>query len=358
MAGSRLSQVERVQIQALWQAGLTIPRIAVAVGRHRSTVWREIDRHHSYRHGPKNPARARSGCPGLGGVYRWGYDAGWAGEVARLAARRPRPAKCAPGQPLRPVVLRLLRQRWSPRQISARLKMEYPDCPELQVSHETIYQALYLQGRGNLRAELSRQVALRSGRTRRRPAAAAAGAVRSRRPWVAGFHISTRPAEAADRAVPGHWEGDLLIGSYGRSAIITLVERSTRYVMLGALPDGRASQAVITVLADLIGRLPVELRRSLTWDQGSEMAQHAQFSVTAGCPVYFCDPHSPWQRGSNENTNGLLRQYFPKTKTDFRNWTQDQLDAVARQLNGRPRQTLNWHTPAEALNQVLVATAA
>jgi len=236
--------------------------------------------------------------------------------------------------------------------------MTHPDRPELQVSPETIYQALYVQGRGNLRAELARQVALRSGRTRRRAQASPAGAVRSRRPWVEGFHISARPAEATDRAVPGHWEGDLLIGAYGRSAIVTLVERSTRFVMLGALPDGRASQAVIGVLGQLIGRLPVELRRSLTWDQGPELARHADFSVASGCPVYFCDPHSPWQRGSNENTNGLLRQYFPKTSTDFRTLTQADLDTIARELNGRPRETLHWKNPAEALNEVLVATAA
>jgi IS30 family transposase len=158
--------------------------------------------------------------------------------------------------------------------------------------------------------------------------------------------------------VPGHWEGDLLIGAYGRSAIVTLVERSTRFVMLGALPDGRASQAVISVLGQLIGRLPIELRRSLTWDQGAELARHAEFSVATNCPVYFCDPHSPWQRGSNENTNGLLRQYFPKTTTDFRAISQHQLDTVAQQLNGRPRKTLQWQTPAEALHAVLVATAA
>lgn len=358
MAGERLSEVERVRIQVLWEAGCTFPQIAVLIGRHRSTVWREVSAHHAYRHGPKNPLGARAGRAGLGGLYRWGYQADWAQEVARGQARRPRPAKCAVGQPLRPVVVSLLKQRWSPRQISRRLRMEHPDTAELQVSHETIYQALYVQGRGNLRAELTRQVALRSGRTRRRAQPAAAGAVRSRRPWVQGFHISARPAEAADRAVPGHWEGDLVIGAYGRSAILTLVERSTRYVLLGALPDGRASEAVISVLADMIGRLPTELRRSLTWDQGSELAQHARFSVATGCPVYFCDPHSPWQRGSNENTNGLLRQYYPKTSTDFRNVNQHDLDAVARELNGRPRETLKWHTPAEALNRVLVAIAA
>ena len=355
MAGSRLVWSERVRIEALWSAGWQIPAIAEAIGRHRSTVWREIARNHSYRHGPKNPLRSRSDRPGLGGVYRWGYWADRAQFRARSAARRPRPAKCGPGQPLRPVVVELLRARWSPQQIAARLAQDFPDRPEMRVSHETIYQALYVQGRGNLRAELSRQVALRSGRASRRRSTAAAGAVRSRRAWVNGFHISTRPAEAADRAVPGHWEGDLLIGAYGRSAIVTLVERSTRFVMLGALPDGRASEAVITVLADLIGRLPSQLRRSLTWDQGPELARHATFSVVTGCPVYFCDPHSPWQRGSNENTNGLLRQYFPKTSTDFRSYNQTDLDTIAAELNGRPRQTLGWKNPAEALEPLVVA---
>jgi transposase, IS30 family len=358
MPGARLTRVERVRIESLWLAGWEVPAIAVAIGRHRSTVWRELDRHHSYRHGPKNPLGARRGRAGRGGLYRWGYRAEWAEHVARLAARRPRPVRLGRGQPLRPIVVGLLEQRWSPQQIAARLAVDYSDRPELRVSHETIYQALYLQSRGHLRAELTRQVALRSGRTARRPQRATAGAVRSRRPWVDGFHLSSRPPEAADRAVPGHWEGDLLIGAYGRSAIITLVERSTRFVMLGALPDGRASDAVITVLGQLIGRLPAELRRSLTWDQGAELARHAAFSVATNCPVYFCDPHSPWQRGSNENTNGLLRQYFPTTSTDFRAITQHDLDDVAHQLNGRPRMTLQWQTPAEALNAVLVATAA
>jgi IS30 family transposase len=358
MPGKRLTEGERVRIETLWVAGWDIPAIAERLGRHRSTVWRELERHHAYRHGPKNPLGSRRDRTGRGGLYRWGYDAGWAQLTAHRAARRPRPVKLGVGQQLRPIVLDKLRRRWSPRQIQARLVEDYPDQPELRVSHETIYQALYLQGRGNLRAELARQVALRSGRTRRRAQPRAAGAVRSRRPWAVGFHVSTRPAEAADRAVPGHWEGDLLIGARGASAIVTLVERHSRYVLLGALPDSRVSGAVIDVLSTLIGRLPVELRRSLTWDLGTEMAEHPRFSVVTGCPVFFCDPHSPWQRGSNENTNGLLRQYFPKGQTDFRKLTQDDLDAVARELNGRPRQTLAWKTPAEALHSVLVATAA
>jgi transposase, IS30 family len=361
MAGQRLTMDERVRIESWWTAGWAIPQIAAGLGRHRSTIWREVGRHHSCRHGPKSPLGRHDRRPaGRGGLYRWGYRADWSQQVARLAARRPKQARLGWGQPLRPVVVGLLRQRWSPQQIAARLAEEFPDRPEMRVSHETIYQAIYVQGRGELRAELARQVALRSGGSvdtlRRRARPVDGGATRSSRPWVTGFHLSARPAEADDRAVPGHWEGDLVIGKAGRSAIVTLVERSTRFVMLGALPDGRASEAVITVSAQLIGQLPAQLRRSLTWDQGSELASHARFSVTTGCPVFFCDPHSPWQRGSNENTNGLLRQYFPKGDTNFRAISQRELDDVATELNGRPRQTLTWKTPAEALNQVLVAT--
>ncbi|WP_406107848.1 IS30 family transposase [Micromonospora globbae] len=196
-------------------------------------------------------------------------------------------------------------------------------------------------------------MALRSGRTQRRPRSRAAGAAGSRRPWIGDLHISARPAEAADRAVPGHWEGDLVIGKAGGSAIVTLVERATRYVMLGALPHGRDSEAVIGVLTALATRMPAHLRRSLAWDQGVEMATHPVFTVATGCPVYFCDPHSPWQRGTNENTNGLLRQYFPKGSYDFRTIDQTGLDEVAHELNTRPRQTLGWATPAQRLAELI-----
>jgi IS30 family transposase len=256
------------------------------------------------------------------------------------------------------VVKEKLEQRWSPVQISRWLRAEFADRPECWVSHETIYQAIYFQARGELRQELARQVALRSGRTDRRRQSRTAGAARSGKPWVVDFHISTRPAEVEDRAVPGHWEGDLIIGARGSSAIITLVERKTRFVMLGALPGSRISENVIAVLTGLMRRVPAELRKTLTWDQGPEMARHASFTLATDCQVFFCDPHSPWQRGSNENTNGLLRQYFPRSSTDFRKISQTELDAVARELNGRPRQTLDWHNPAETINQYLVATAA
>ncbi len=359
MPGRRLTSDERLRIETLWRVGRSIPQIAEQIDRHRTTVWRELDRNNSYHHGPKNPAgrHGSRGGPGRGGLYRWGYLASRAQERARLRALRPKRARLAVRGPLRDEVLRRLKKRHSPREIASRLRLEHSGQAGWRVSHETIYQAIYVQSRGNLRAELKDQLALRSGRVNRRKRPAAGGAVRSARAWVTpDFHISARPAEAADRAVPGHWEGDLVIGARGSSAIITLVERSTRYVMLGALPDSRVSEQVIAVLSTLALRLPAHQRRSLAWDCGSEMAAHAEFRIATGCPVFFCDPHSPWQRGSNENTNGLLRQYFPRSTTNFRDWTQDALDEVAHSLNGRPRETLNWQNPAERLNQLLVAS--
>jgi transposase, IS30 family len=356
----RLNAEDRVRIEGWWQAGHSQAEIARLLGRPRSAVCRELRRHRLYRwhFGAAVNARSVAMSPGKRGPYGWGYSARVAQRGAGQRAARRRPVKLAVGSPLRAPVLAMLRDRLSPKQIAGRLRREHPGQAQWQVSHETIYQALYLQGRGNLRAELADQVALRSGRTRRRARAERAGAVRSTRPWTTGLHISTRPAEAADRAVPGHWEGDLLIGARGASAIITCVERSTRFVLLGALPQGRASDAVIPVLSTLITRLPDQLRRSLAWDNGQELARHARFSVRTGCPVFFCDPRSPWQRGTNENTNGLLRQYFPRSATDFRALTQHDLDAVAAQLNRRPRQTLGFRTPAEALNEHLVALGA
>jgi IS30 family transposase len=285
----------------------------------------------------------------------------WAQRRARLRSRRPKPARLAADARLRALVLAKLRRRWSPAQIAAWLRGTFPDRPELRMSHEAIYQAIYVQSRGGLRAELKRALAdkraeaLRSGRAARRPQSRQA---RSGRAWISdAVRISARPAEAADRAVPGHWEGDLLIGKAGRSAVVTLVERATRYVMLGRLPAGgdRDAASVAGVLSELAVRLPEHLRRSLAWDQGAEMAEHAAFTVATGCPVYFCDPHSPWQRGANENTNGLLRQYFPKGSFDFTAITQAELDEVAHELNTRPRQTLGWDTPARRLDLALAA---
>ena len=373
MPGKRLSSEERAQIEVLFGQGLSFPQIAVVIGRDRSTVWREVSRNHCYtggrvptgaRHpyGPDPGYVAGVGYPkGWGGAYRWKYCRRNAQAKADLRARRPRTGKLRPGwgrpwPPLWQIVKERLLLRHSPQQIARSLRVRFPDQSEMWVSHETIYQAIYYQARGGMRQELARQVALRSGRSQRRVQSRQARAGRGSRPWVRDFHISTRPADVVDRAVPGHWEGDLVIGARGSSAIVTLVERTTRYVMLGALPESRVSEQVIDVLTDLMRRLPAELRKTLTWDQGIEMIKHATFTLATDCKVYFCDPHSPWQRGSNENTNGLLRQYFPRSSTDFRTWSQQDLDGVARELNGRPRQTLNWQNPAEVFNKYLVAT--
>jgi IS30 family transposase len=370
-----LTSHERAQIEVLYGQGLRFAAIAAVIGRDRSTVWREVTRSRSLARagtvrGSLHPRGRRPGyVPGAGYPRGWGRAYGWrychtvAHEHAQRRARRPRTGKLRPqwGQPMPPmwqVVKDKLQQRWSPAQISGWLREQFPNQPERWVSHETIYQAIYFQARGAMRQELARQVALRSGRTGRRPQSRAATATRSNRPWINGFHISTRPAEVTDRAVPGNWEGDLVIGARGTSAIITLVERHSRYVMLGALPNSRISHEVTTVLIELMRRLPATLRKTLTWDQGSEMAQHPAFTLATDCKVYFCDPHSPWQRGSNENTNGLLRQYFPRTTTNFRTYTQTDLDTIAQQLNERPRKTLNWQPPAETLAKYLVATTA
>lgn len=368
MAGARLTSQERAQIEVLYGQGLNAPGIAVVIGRDRSTIWRELRRNQlrmgrALAGGTSHPrARTLSNPQGWDGLYRWRYSHQAAqrradGRARRRQARKLIPRYAQPWPVLWHLVADRLRERWSPMQISRWLAQRYPNRPEYQVSHETIYQAIYFQARGKLRTELARQVALRSGRVERRTQSRAADAGRGTRAWVRDLHISTRPAEVSDRAVPGHWEGDLVIGARGRSAIITLVERATRYVMLGALPESRVSEQVTDVLTTLMRRLPAELRKTLTWDQGSEMAQHATFTLATDCQVFFCDPHSPWQRGSNENTNGLLRQYFPRSSTDFRTYTQTELDAVARELNGRPRQTLNWANPAQKLNEHLVATA-
>jgi transposase, IS30 family len=333
MAGPALSVADRAVIEVGLGRGLSCAQIGRMIGRHRSVVCREVGRNNS---------------------HHFGYHAVYAQRHADRRRRRPKAGKLDRSGRLWPVVHDLLVDRFSPGQISATLARGFPDQPEMRVCPETIYQAIYVQGRGGLRAELTRQMALRSGRAARRPRSRGLLAPGRGKPW-AQLRIAERPAEAADRAVPGHWEGDLLMGAYQRSAIITLVERSTRYVLLGRLSE-RTGEEVIDTLSRLIGDLPDQLRRSLAWDQGSELAGHARFSVATGCPVYFADPHSPWQRGSNENTNGLLRQYYPKGKIDFRTISQTELDAVAAQLNRRPRQTLNWDTPAERLNQLLVAS--
>jgi IS30 family transposase len=321
----RLSLVEREDISRGLAAGESLRAIAARLGRAPSTVAREV--------------------AGNGG--RNGYRAVAADEEAWRRAKRPKEQKLARSELLRWLVEAAIERRWSPEQIAGWLRRSFPDRPELQVSHETIYQSLYVQARGALRKELTAQ--LRRRRVTRKPRGHSTYNGQGRLRGT--LNISERPAEAEDRAVPGHWEGDLIFGT-GMTAVATLVERQSRYLMLIALPDGHRAELVADALATHITRLPELLRRSLTWDQGKEMAAHARFSVETGVPVYFCDPHSPWQRGSNENTNGLLRQYFPK-RTSLAGYSQDDLDAIAAELNGRPRQTLDWVKPSEALDHAL-----
>lgn len=329
-----LNEAERIQIADLHREGKSARAIAAELGRDHSTISREI---------------RRNGTVDLRGKHHYRPHA----AQRRADARRPRPkpAKIVLNPELRARVQDLLDQRWSPEQISRRLKRDFPDRPELHVCHETIYQALYVQGRGQLRRELAG--ALRSGRARRKPRRQAQQ--RQPRFATAMVMISERPPEVADRAVPGHWEGDLIIGAEGGSAIGTLVERSTRYTMLLHLPHGRGAEQVRDALAATVQTLPRHLARSITWDQGAEMAAHGAFTTATDIPVYFCDPASPWQRGSNENTNGLIRQYFPKG-TDLSVHSREHLEAVAVQLNGRPRKTLGWDTPAERLAKLLQAS--
>jgi transposase, IS30 family len=325
----RLTLAEREEISRGLAAGRSLRSIATGMGRAASTVCREV--------------------AAGGGRHR--YRAIAAERAARRRARRPKTAKLAGCRRLRTVVEAKLADRWSPQQISRWLASAYPDDPEMRVSHETIYMSLFVQGRGALRQEL--HSCLRTGRALRRPKGRTKGGY-GQGQLTNTVMISERPAEAEDRAVPGHWEGDLIFGRR-MTAIGTLVERSTRYVMLFALPDGHTAEQVRTALARKIRTLPTELRRSLTWDQGKEMAQHARFTIDTGVQIYFCDPKSPWQGGSNENTNGLLRQYLPKT-TDLAAITQTQLNAIARSLNRRPRQTLGWRSPSEAFAEAVAST--
>ena len=321
----RLSLAEREEVSRGLAGGESLRSIARRLGRSPSTISREV---------VTNGGRRR-------------YRACRADKAALGRARGPKPSKLASCDRLRAVVEGKLQLRWSPAQISGWLVEEFPDEPEMRVSHETIYLSLFVQSRGALRKELTRY--LRSAHTNRRPRGHRV--MNGQGQLRATLNIRERPAEADDRAVPGHWEGDLLMGKR-MHAMATLVERKTRFVMLIALPNGHAADVVADALAAKIVELPTQLRRSLTWDQGKEMAAHAHFSVKTGVPVYFCDPRSPWQRGSNENTNGLLRQYFPK-RTEIAHYTQTDLDDVAAELNGRPRQTLGWRSPSQALDEAL-----
>ena len=376
-SGRYLSFVEREEIALLKAQRLGVREIARRVARSPSTVSRELRRNAATR-GGKLEYRAT--------VAQW---------KAERAVLRPKKAKLAENDQLRQYVQERLAgtvkhpdgtqvrgpdvrwvgrrhgrrkdrrwaRAWSPQQIANRLPLDFPDDERMRISHEAIYQALYVQGRGALRRELT--ACLRTGRALRVPRARTRG--RGKKFITPEVMISERPAEAADRAVPGHWEGDLIIG-LGGSAIGTLVERTTRFTTLLHLPPmeghggprskngpalaGHGAEAVRDAIASQFTTLPEQLRRSLTWDQGAEMAQHAKIRVDTGLAIYFCDPRSPWQRGTNENTNGLLRQYFPKG-TDLSRHAADELEAVAAALNGRPRKTLGWKTPAEALDELL-----
>jgi IS30 family transposase len=379
-SGRYLSFAEREEIALLRARGCGVRVIARALGRSPSTISRELRR---------NAATRGGGLEYRASTAQWHAD---------RRSRRPKPAKLAENRELRryvqdrlsgaverpdgvvvdgPAVAWIGRRHgrrkdrrwarsWSPEQISNRLRLDFPDDESMRVSHETIYQSLYIQGRGALRRELT--ACLRTGRALRVPRAR----TRRGKSFVTDeLLISERPAEAEDRAVPGHWEGDLILG-LGSSAIGTLVERSSRFTMLlhlvpmdgrdgpriknGPALTGHGAEAVRDAVADAITTLPEQLRRSLTWDQGAEMAQHAQLRIDTGLQVYFCDPQSPWQRGTNENTNGLLRQYFPRG-TDLARHSADDLAAVAAALNTRPRKTLRWRTPAEVLDEYLTTTA-
>jgi IS30 family transposase len=375
----RLSEREKNEIERLVATGLPTRLIGAQIGRHHRTVWGHLQK--LRRPAPAEPVRSplrlslgereeisrglaagesrrsiarrlsRSPSTIAREVTRNGdprrYRACAADRAALARARRPKTAKLAACPRLRVAVESKLELRWSPQQISAWLVSEFPDDLEMRVSHETIYLSLFVQTRGALRKELTRY--LRSKHTTRRPRGHTV--MNGQGQLRATLNIRERPAEADDRAVPGHWEGDLLMGKR-MHAMATLVERQSRFVMLVALPDGHTADLVADALARKIVELPDQLRRSLTWDQGKEMAAHARFTVATDVPVYFCDPRSPWQRGSNENTNGLLRQYFPK-RTEIAHYTQADLDVVAAELNDRPRQTLGWRSPSQALDDAM-----
>jgi IS30 family transposase len=322
-SGRFLSEEERIEIFGGVQRGDSMRGIARTLGRAPSTVSRELGRNLGQRYRPLLAQRR-----------------------AEHQARRPKPAKLVLNRELQELVQAKLRDRFSPRQVAIELRRQFADNPAMWISHEAIYQAIYVQSRGALRRELAQS--LRTGRRMRHPHRKP----QERRPRIADMiNISERPPEVADRAVPGHWEGDLLIGRNNKSAIGTLVERATRFVMLLHLPDGHGPLEVQAAMIAATKRLPQFLWKSLTWDQGQEMRNHAQIAVETGLKIFFCDPGKPWQRGSNENTNGLLRQYFPKG-TDLSHFGPDYLDYVAAQMNRRPRETLGWLKPAEALDRL------
>lgn len=348
----RLSIDEREEIMVGTGRGESIRSIARRLGRAPSTIMREIANNGRTRMAPgRYRALHRFGANRGGWDARSGYSATLAQQRTEARARRPKTGKLGRCPALCAKVQALLVTKHSPEQIAGVLATTYPDRPEMQVSHETIYKALYVQGRGELRRELT--ACLRTGRALRKPRGRA-GMHKGRGRIPGMVNISARPAEVEDRAVPGHWEGDLIIGKNQASQIGTLVERSTGFVRLLHLPTTRSADAVADAMIAAIKELPPTLRRTVTWDQGHEMAQHARISIDAGIDIYFCDPHSPWQRGSNENTNGLLRQYFPKG-TDLSVHSAEHLAYVADELNGRARKRFNWDNPTNRLNQLLLS---
>ena len=322
---ARLTYEDRCIIHAMHLEGKGQGEIADAVGCHRTTVSRELRR---------MPAGE--------------YDPRAAQRDAAAAARRPKGRKLDSSARLRAYVVNCLMLHWSPEQISERIALEFPDDEEMRVSHETVYQALYVQGKGALRHELGVRVALRSGRTGRRPRSKlpARG-----KPWVEGSSMAERPPEAEDRAVPGHWEGDLVVGGDMSSCLVTLVERRSRFLLMSRLTVHDAD-TVEGRLEQMVAGLPAELAKTLTWDQGPEMAKAAAFETATNFKVYFCDPHSPWQRPSNENTNGLIREFFPKG-TKFTEVTDEEVARAQWLLNNRPRKVLDWKMPAEVMQEVL-----
>jgi IS30 family transposase len=379
LSGRYLSLNEREEIAILKAKGCGVREIARQVRRSPSTISRELRRNAATRpdssgyraiaaqwHADRRAKRPKVAKLATNEALRTYVQDRLAGTITRLDGTEvPGPTVRFIGRRHGPRQDRRWAKSWSPEQIANRLRVDFPDDDSMRISHEAIYQSLYVQGRGALRRELV--TCLRTGRALRVPRARTKG--RGKGFVTPEVMISERPAEVADRAVPGHWEGDLIIG-LDSSAIGTLVERTTRFTMLLHLPPmdghggprekngpalaGHGAEAVRDAIATTITTLPEQLRRSLTWDQGAEMAAHAQIRVDTGLPIYFCDPHSPWQRGTNENTNGLLRQYFPKG-TDLTRHSADDLAAVAAALNGRPRKTLEWKTPAEALDNLLVS---
>ena len=327
VSAARLSLDDRVEIKIALEAGESFAAIARTLGRVTSTISREV-----------------------GGVdARRDYRPIDAHRLACAAAKRPKPTKLVLNPELCARVIQDLEKLWSPEEISGRLVQDFPDDLEMRVSYETIYKSIFVQGRGELQRELAR--CLRTGRTKRLPRSR----IERRGSIPAMVSISERPVEVDDRAVPGHWEGDLIIGAGNKSAVGTLVERTSRFTILVHLPDGHNAKAVGDATAAKVKELPESLSRSLTWDQGREMANHVAFTIDTGVQVYFCDPHSPWQRPTNENTNGLLRQYMPKS-TDLNQYSSQDLEAFAASLNGRPRKVLGYMTPSEKFAELVAST--